>query len=147
MGTLRYTVVKRRNPSTAAVTYGPRLVRYTLIKADDVVERAAQNSNIDRGLLEAAMVGFQEAVRNFIMNGHNLQLFPLGSFCVSLTSTEGVDTPEEVTARQIKAAHLWFRSSPTLNSFKARQNIRLVRVSDAAETPGEDEEEEGGEGA
>ena len=61
MGTLRYKVVKRRNPMTAAVSYGPRLLRYTLIKADDVVERAAQNSNIDRGLLEAAMVGFQEA--------------------------------------------------------------------------------------
>ena len=45
MGTLRYKVVKRRNPMTAAVSYGPRLLRYTLIKADDVVERAAQNSN------------------------------------------------------------------------------------------------------
>ena len=41
MGTLRYKVVKRRNPMTAAVSYGPRLLRYTLIKADDVVERAA----------------------------------------------------------------------------------------------------------
>ena len=137
MGTLRYKVVKRRNPMTAAVSYGPRLLRYTLIKADDVVERAAQNSNIDRGLLEAAMVGFQEAVRNFIMNGHNLLLFPLGSFCVSLLSTEGADTPEAVSARQIKGAYLWFRSSPTLNGYKARQNIRLVRI-------GEEESEGGG---
>lgn len=142
MGTLRYKVVKRRNPMTAAVSYGPRLLRYTLIKADDVVERAAQNSNIDRGLLEAAMVGFQEAVRNFIMNGHNLQLFPLGSFCVSLLSTEGTDTPEAVSARQIKGAHLWFRSSPTLNGYKARQNIRLVRIGEE-EAEGGGEEEEG----
>ena len=142
MGTLRYKVVKRRNPMTAAVSYGPRLLRYTLIKADDVVERAAQNSNIDRGLLEAAMVGFQEAVRNFIMNGHNLLLFPLGSFCVSLLSTEGADTPEAVSARQIKGAHLWFRSSPTLNGYKARQNIRLVRIGEE-EAEGGGEEEEG----
>ena len=41
MGTLRYKVVRRRNPMTAAVSYGLRLLRYTLIKADDVVERAA----------------------------------------------------------------------------------------------------------
>ena len=100
MGTLRYKVVKRRNPMTAAVSYGPRLLRYTLIKADDVVERAAQNSNIDRGLLEAAMVGFQEAVRNFIMNGHNL------------------------------------------HGYKARQNIRLVRIGEE-EAEGGGEEEEG----
>lgn len=146
MGTLRYKVVKRRSATTAAVFYGPCLLRYTLIKSNDVVERASQNSNIDRGLLESVMVGFQEAVRNFIMNGHNLQLFPLGSFCVSLTSTEGVDTPEEVTARQIKSAHLWFRSSPTLNGYKSRENLRFVRVTDA-ETTGDEEEDEDDAGA
>ena len=144
MGHLVYTAAKLRNPVDSTVKYYPRLKRYSLLSAEHVVDRASENSNIDRGLLEAVMVGFQEACRNFIMNGHNLQLFPLGSFCVSLRSVRGQDTAAAVSAADIDCANLWFRSSPTLNSAKARQNLHITRVDDTTtEDEGGDDEGEG----
>lgn len=139
MGTLRYKVVMRKNPMTKETLYYGALTQYSRISEKDIVDYAVQNSNMERATLETAMYGLEEAIKNFLLNGHNLQLTPLGTRGVYLSS-RGTPTPEEFTSTCIRGAHIRFFPSPDLRRMTQKENMRFIRTSGPyAKTPEEEQ--------
>ena len=111
MAKMRYYAIARKSPVDKSISYYATNKIYTNINAEAVVDYAVQNSNIDRSVIEQAMVGLQEGVNTFLCNGHPLQFWPLGSFRITI-SGKGVSSPEKVTASTIKHARIVFVPSP-----------------------------------
>lgn len=111
MAKMRYYAIARKSPVDNSISYYATNKIYTNINADAVVDYAVQNSNIDRSVIEQAMVGLQEGINTFLCNGHPLQFWPLGSFRITI-SGKGVASPEAVTASTIKHARIVFVPSP-----------------------------------
>lgn len=127
MAKMRFTAVPRKNPKDKSVAYYPIQKIYSNIGANDIVNYAVQNSNIDRGVLEQAMLGLEEAVFTFLCNGHNLQFWPLGSFRIGMHGRPA-PTPEEVTAANIKQTRVIFTPSPLIKGDFAKHNVSFERV-------------------
>lgn len=133
---MRYTAIARKNPVDKSVKYYPINKIYTNISAEAIVDYAVQNSNVERSVIEQAMVGLQEAIHTFLCNGHPLQFWPLGSFRISI-SGKGVPTAADVTAAQVKSARIVFVPSPLLKGKFNPHEIAFERI----------ETREGGESA
>lgn len=127
MAELKYKARALKNPMTKAVAWYPVKVTYSNIGERDIIDYAVQNSNIERSVLEQAMIGLEEAINNFLTNGHNIQFWPLGSFFTAIRS-KGSNTEKEVTAAKIKSLRIGFVASPQL---KAEAQRALVKVRKA----------------
>ena len=95
--------------------YVIRPVRYSTIDSADIVESVAKNSYVPRAFVSAALIGITEAIENYLLNGHSIQLENFGTFSLSC---EGSVAPTAETAgmEQFKALHLNFRPSTTLKA-------------------------------
>lgn len=85
---IKYGVVKRKNPmnSEAAPKFYPTVKLYGNVSEEDIIQLAAQNSNIDPGVLRSVMVGLSEAFENYLYNGHSIDAYPLGCFNMRVSS-------------------------------------------------------------
>ena len=95
--------------------YVIRPVRYSTIDSADIVESVAKNSYVPRAFVSTALIGITEAMENYLLNGHSIQLENFGTFSLSC---EGSVAPTAETAgmEQFKALHLNFRPSTVLNA-------------------------------
>lgn len=121
MSKVKFSVIKRKNPQdpTADGKFYPIVKSYGCISKEDVIERAVLNSNIDQAVIESVMVGMGEAFENFLLNGHNIQAWPLGSFNVRVSSNIYASTEElekagvDAAVRKIRIRYL---PSPSLKN-------------------------------
>ena len=95
--------------------YVIRPVRYSTIDSADIVESVAKNSYVPRAFVSAALIGITEAIENYLLNGHSIQLENFGTFSLSC---EGSVAPTAETAgmEQFKALRLNFRPSTVLKA-------------------------------
>jgi len=95
--------------------YVIRPVRYSTIDSADIVESVAKNSYVPRAFVSAALIGITEAMENYLLNGHSIQLENFGTFSLSC---EGSVAPTVETAgmEQFKALRLNFRPSTVLKA-------------------------------
>ena len=95
--------------------YVIRPVRYSTIDSADIVESVAKNSYVPRAFVSAALIGITEAIENYLLNGHSIQLENFGTFSLSC---EGSVAPTAETAgmEQFKCLHLNFRPSTVLKA-------------------------------
>ena len=95
--------------------YVIRPVRYSTIDSADIVESVAKNSYVPRAFVSAALIGITEAMENYLLNGHSIQLENFGTFSLSC---EGSVAPTAETAgmEQFKCLHLNFRPSTVLKA-------------------------------
>lgn len=126
MAELAYEVVSCKNPQTKALGYRARVKTYSNIGEKEIIDYAVQNSNIERSVIEQVMYGLEEAIINFLLNGHNIQFWPLGCFYTTVHS-RGTATPEAFTSANISGLHVVFRASPDIrkNADKGGPNMRL----------------------
>ena len=129
---MRYYAIARKSPLDKSISYYATNKIYSNIDASAVVDYAVQNSNIERSVIEQAMVGLQEGVNTFLCNGHPLQFWPLGSFRISI-SGKAETTPEKVTAASIKGARIIFAPSPLLKGQFNPHEVSFERWEGAAE--------------
>ena len=121
MSKIKFSVIKRKNPQdpAAEAKFYPIVKPYGSISKEDIVERAVLNSNIDQAVIESVMVGLGEAFENFLLNGHNIQAWPLGSFNVRVSSNIYASAQElekagaETAVRKIR---IRFMPSPALKN-------------------------------
>jgi predicted histone-like DNA-binding protein len=95
--------------------YVIRPIRYSTIDSADIVESVAKNSYVPRAFVSAALIGITEAMENYLLNGHSIQLENFGTFSLSC---EGSVAPTVETAgmEQFKALRLNFRPSTVLKA-------------------------------
>lgn len=139
MGALYYTVIPRKNPVNKEVKYYAQVKNYTPIDKNKIIELAEKNSNINRTILEAVFSAWERAMANYFTRGHNMQLWPLGSFYSTIKS-RGASTPDNFSAGNIKGLKMNFVASPALKYLAMKENMSFKLY-----TPKADSGEEGGE--
>ena len=95
--------------------YVIRPVRYSTIDSADIVESVAKNSYVPRAFVSAALIGITEAMENYLLNGHSIQLENFGTFSLSCEGSVA-PTASEAGMEQFKCLHLNFRPSTVLKA-------------------------------
>ena len=79
------SVYNLNGSGTTGMAYVLRPVRYTTMKAEDIVNYCVANSVVPKAYLSASMVALTQCIENFLLNGHSVEFPNLGIF--SLTSS------------------------------------------------------------
>lgn len=146
MPTIKYYIVERQNALTKTLQYYAQKITYSNIGEREIVDYAVQNSNVDRAVIEQVMMGLEEAVVNFLLNGHNLQFWPLGSFFTSISSRSSLSA-DTFTSANIKGVRINFVPSPMLKSWYRDSSMSFQLDKDYQEAKSfglNGDEEEGG---
>lgn len=126
-----YKKVLRENPIRRnEKKYYPQLV--TLGKSVDesyIAHQIKELSSLSKGDIQSVITNFLDVVRTALYSGHSVNLRDFGVF--SLTArTEGTDTREECSARNIKSVRINFRASksirPDVNATRADDKISFI---------------------
>lgn len=127
MAKIRYRIIPRKDPVTKVVGYGASAQSYSNIGKEAVLDYAVQNSNIERSVIEQVAIGLEEAIVNFLCNGHNLQFWPLGSFRMTINS-KGSQEEAEFDSSLIQKTNVRFTPSPTLKRDFSKRNVSFERI-------------------
>lgn len=138
MGRLYYTLVPKKNPINKEVKYYAVVKNYTPVSKTQVIELAEKNSNINRTVLEAVWKAWQRAMANYFTRGHNVQLWPLGSFYGVLKSS-GALSADEFSASHIKSYKMAFVASPQLKRAALKANMSFLRYTPEPKDGGEED--------
>ena len=117
--------------------YVTRSVTLPRIDKDELLERAADNSGINRGAIYAAADAITREFENFIMNGHSVEIPLVGSFRFSVNA-HATDTEAEAGAGQVYRRKIHYLPSKAL--WRKVQQVSLVEQPQP-----EEEEDEGGD--
>lgn len=117
--------------------YATRPVRYTTIKAADLVEAASRNNSIPKSYIETACEAIANEFQNYILNGHSVKVPQVGTFRLVLKVKAG-ETPEESS---IKSRHIRLRAgkelSELLNRLTFVNEVSLKDLNDAPAVEGD----------
>lgn len=131
-GTIVIKTKKQRFAAQEKEGYATRPVRYTTIKAADLVDAASRNNSIPKSYIETACEAIANEFQNYILNGHSVQVPQVGTFRLVLKVKAG-DTPEKSF---IKSRHIRLRASKELSTLLNRLNfVNEVPLKDLAEDP------------
>lgn len=119
MGKIQYKVVKKLNPKDKTQgVFSAAVVLYSNIGATEVAEAAARNSMLDAAVVSSVMAGMTAAFENFLLNGHAIQAWPLGSFRATIkgfgNKSIGVDTADALTPTSDWRTHIRYKRSPSI---------------------------------
>lgn len=114
--------------------YLTRTATYSKIDSDQLLERAADNSGVSKGVIYTALDAVMREFRNFLLNGHSVQLPEVGTFRFSIRC-KAVDTAEEVTADNVSVRHIVYTPSTAMRTLI--KNVSLTTDVD------DDDEDDG----
>lgn len=97
-------------------------VNYSTIGSDLICARIAQTANIKVTTVKSALLGIKEAVRYFVLNGHSVNLGPLGIIGVAV-SADTVAKASQVHRDLIRGISYSYRPSTEIKSHLA--NIKF----------------------
>lgn len=128
MGTLKFKAIKRKLPQTGMSLWFLEAVYYSQIGKDETIECASRNSQIPRAYMEQIYDSLVTEIKNFVMNGHSIQLDRLGTFSAVLQFRPGVDRREDCTADGITKVAFRFRPAASLMKY-FNNSVSLERMT------------------
>lgn len=99
-----------------------RAVRYSTVKADEVVTYAANSSHVPESTLRACTLAMREAIAYFVLNGHHVNLGKFGILGVR-TSQKSANDQEQVNAALVKRMTVAFTPSVEIKNAIAQLRI------------------------
>ena len=115
--------------------YVTRSVTLPRIDKDTLLARAADNSGIRRGIFYQAVDAMCNEFKNFLMNGHSVEVPEVGSFRFSVNA-HATDTEAEAGAGQVYRRKILY--VPNKDLWRQLQQVSLVEQPQ----PEEDEDDE-----
>lgn len=122
--------------STIKVNHNKRLVKfvnkelyiaqpsiYSTIKSDDLMKRALDNSSLTVGKFYRAIYAVVNEFKNFLMNGHSVEVPNLGTFRFSVRA-KAVEDAKDAGARQVTQRKIIFTPSKDL-----KESLKKVSLS------------------
>ena len=108
--TVKFSTIARTNPQnrTAPKKHYPQIKSTGKTKLVDLAERAAEMSTLSSADLAAAVEAFLTIIPRELADGNLVSLGDFGTFSLRIRS-EGSDTAEEVTSRNITNTLITFR--------------------------------------
>lgn len=119
-------------------------VRYSTIKASDLISYASENSGISRANMAAAFYAIEQQLYQFLCNGHSLQLGSLGTFYIS-TNAHAVEVGEEkeAGAAAVYRLSVQFRQSKKLHDHLT-SNVGLLTEKSGVQATDSNDNKDGG---
>lgn len=133
MAKILFTAIARKSPVDKSVSYYPIQVPAPRVMTDDLVNYIAENSQLPRAVVPAALAAIQKSIVNFVLNGHSVTIPRLGTFTATVKST-GRANAADVHASDIKKVLCRFRpSAETADPVKYGMSFeRVAGIYDAA---------------
>ena len=105
-----FTAVGKTSPTQplAPMKYYPRAIQSRVIDLEELSQQIATSTTLTETDCQAVIYSLVNAVSKELEQGSIVRLGHLGTFQVSVKGT-GSDTPEEVTAKNIKSASIVYR--------------------------------------
>lgn len=128
MGTLKFKPIRRKVPQTGMFLWFLEAVYYSQIGKDETIECASRNSQIPRAYMEQIYDALVTEIKNFVMNGHSIQLDKLGTFSAVIQYRPGVANREEATANGITKVAFRFRPAASLMKY-FNNSVSLERMT------------------
>ena len=110
------------NSKTVASGYKLYPVRYTTIGGEELIKTITKNSYVPQAFVSASVCGIVEALENYLLNGHSIELPGFGIFSLSC-ECKTVKTPENAGLSQFRGLNINFRPSTELK--EKLQNVDL----------------------
>lgn len=129
MGILKFKPRQRTNPLKNDIKlWYLEAVYYSQIGKDETIECASRNSQIPRAYMEQIYDALVTEIKNFVMNGHSIQLEKLGTFTALIQYRPGADTREDATANGVTKVAFRFRPSASLKKY-FNNSVSLERMT------------------
>lgn len=128
MGTLKFKPRQRKSPTTKLSLWFLEAVYYSQIGKDETIECASRNSQIPRAYMEQIYDALVTEIKNFVMNGHSIQLDKLGTFSAVIQYRPGVDRLEDLQSSRITKVAFRFRPSAYLMKY-FNDTVSLERMT------------------
>lgn len=120
MGEIKLQTATRA--SFGAVRAVTSQIRYSTIPSDLLIARVAQTANIKESTAKAAILGFKEAIRYFVMNGHSVNLGKFG-YLKAGVQAQSVAQAKQVSAELIKGVKVAYTPSKEIKAELASINF------------------------
>lgn len=104
---------KINNNGVVVEKYMAQMQVETVIGFEEIAEKIEKDSSLTKGDLINSFYQMTSVAEDFLLNGHEVNFGPFGSFYPSMQAT-ACDTPEEVTSKTIKKFHPIFKPSKEL---------------------------------
>lgn len=97
---------------------------YSKIPSETVIEYASENSGIPKAQMASAFYALNQTVRQFLLNGHSIELMHLGYLYLSVNA-KAVEDEEDAGAKAVKRVSVKFRQNKKLRNL-INSNVQLV---------------------
>lgn len=131
----------------------PLLVKHKeIISTRQLAIEVAEKSSLTPGDVINSVDGIFGSMARYLKGGYSVRLDGLGTFTlIAKSNGNGVNTPEEVNASQIKTLRVRFTPTYTRNSFNGTtramfSDVKFVRI-DKPESTSNDDGGQGGSGS
>lgn len=104
---------------------------YSQIGADEIIEYSSENSGIPKAQMASAFYALNQQIRQFLLNGHSLELPNLGFLYLSVNA-KATETEEEAGAKAVTRISVKFRQCKKLREL-INTNVHLVNTLTAKE--------------
>ena len=130
------TVFNKDKSGQKSLAYVLRPVRYSTMRANDIVNYCATNSIVPKAYVHAAMIALSQCVENFLLNGHSVEFPNLGIFSLSSQGITESDA-EKAGVDQLIKLRVRFLPCSELKTLVDNVEVEFDGVYDIA---GEDKE-------
>lgn len=138
MGKIRLKTSLQKLIAQDKNAYVSRMVTFSRIPTDEVIQHASRASGIPEPLMGAAFTAIAIQVEELVLNGHAVSLGSLGTVRMGV-SCKSAKTPEEVTSNNVRRRKLIL--SPSV-SLKGKMNQVNIVTENPYLTSGENEDDD-----
>lgn len=132
MATINLRAKKQKTGFTKEEAYVTRAVRYNTITTDELVDHAAEDSNVPKAMLHASAEALLLQAKELLLNGHTIEFKPLGFLRFSV-SCKTVKNKENVSANLVRTRRILFQPSTRLKADMKRINFITTVEEDGSE--------------
>jgi predicted histone-like DNA-binding protein len=122
MGKIRLKTSLQKLVAQDKNAYVSRMVTFSRIPTDEVIQHASRASGIPEPLMGAAFTAIAIQVEELVLNGHAVSLGSLGTVRMGV-SCKSAKTPEEVTSNNVRRRKLILSPSVSLKGKMNHVNI------------------------
>ena len=116
---------------------------YSQIGAEEIIEYSSENSGIPKAQMASAFYALNQQIRQFLLNGHSLELPLLGSLYLSVNA-KAAETEEEAGAKAVTRISVKFRQCKKLREL-INSNVHLVNILTGKENSSSDSQNGNGQ--
>ncbi len=141
--------VQRHNPARPDEPMKWYPVQYTtkLVDETEVAEMIADETTLNPMEAQMAIRQLRKVVQRLLLDGKSVKLGNWGTFNVTL-STEGAETPETLTARNVKTVNINFQPGDELKTAMQKADfVWLNKIMEGSSSGDSGEDGHGGEGS